>query len=255
MLLNTEDLSVYRVVDIWQVGLSWSLSYSTEFIVDGSVTKAYPSFVGTKIWYWDATQMCANSGTYEDLGVTGIGKSQNRLFIQKGGCWKSVGISYLSLGQSSYENDLTVPSGLENLSWRKLRDIELLVGVSDVSSSGDHLVVYNTEDGLKSENVRGDNEALEHVDLGSLDLIVSILLVPKSIFIEPVVGFGLGVKRVTEVGWSGGSDPISWSLGTLEVVNKLFVLSLVVLLNDSEASGLSAEDWSDVSSLGNGLSL
>jgi len=91
--------------------------------------------------------------------------------------------------------------------------------------------------------------------LSSLDLIVSILLVPKSIFVEPVVGLGLGVKRVTEVGWSGGSDPISWSLGTLEVVNKLFVLSLVVLLNDSEASGLSAEDWSDVSSLGNGLSL
>jgi len=153
LLLNAEDLSKYGVVDISQVGLSWSLSYSTELIVDGSVTEAYPSFIGTEIWYWDATQMSANGGTYENLGVTSVGKSQNGLLIQESGIWESVSISDLSLGQSSDEDDLTVPSGLENLSWRKLRDIELLVGVSNVSGSGDHLVVDNTEDGLKSENV------------------------------------------------------------------------------------------------------
>lgn len=81
---------------------------------------------------------------------------------------------------------------------------------------------------------------MEHVDLSSLDLIVSILLVPESVLIEPVISLGLGVKGVSEVGWSGGSDPVSWSLRTEEVVNKLLVLSIVVFLNDSETSRLSA---------------
>jgi len=81
---------------------------------------------------------------------------------------------------------------------------------------------------------------LEHVDLSSLDLIVSILLVPESVLIEPVISFGLGVEWVTEVGWSGRGNPVSWSLGTEKVVNKLLVLSIVVFLNDSETSGLGA---------------
>ena len=81
---------------------------------------------------------------------------------------------------------------------------------------------------------------MEHVDLSSLDLIISVLLVPESVLIEPVISLGLGVKWVTEVGWSGGSDPVSWSLGTEKVVNKLLVLSIVVFLNDSETSRLGA---------------
>jgi hypothetical protein len=40
---------------------------------------------------------------------------------------------------------------------------------------------------------------LEHIDLGSLDLVVSILLVPESVLVEPVIGLGLGVKRISEV--------------------------------------------------------
>ena len=81
---------------------------------------------------------------------------------------------------------------------------------------------------------------MEHVDLSSLDLIVSILLVPESVLIEPVISLGLGIEGVSKVGWSGGGNPVSWSLGTEEVVNKLLVLSIVVFLNDSETSGLSA---------------
>ena len=180
--------------------------------------------------------MGANGGADENLGVTGVGKGGHGLLIQKGGVWKSVGLLNLGHGESSDEDDFSVPSGLEDLTWWKLRDIELLVGVSDVSGSSDHLVVDDTDDGLDTNDVGREDEALEHVDLSSLDLIVSILLVPKSVLIEPVIGLGLGVDWITEVGWSGRGNPVSWSLGTEEVVDKLFVLSLIVLLNDSEAS-------------------
>ena len=81
---------------------------------------------------------------------------------------------------------------------------------------------------------------MEHVDLSSLDLIVSVFLVPNSVLVEPVISLGLGVKWVSKVGWSGGGDPVSWSLGTEKVVNKLLVLSLIVLLDNTEASRLSA---------------
>jgi hypothetical protein len=236
LLLNAHDWAVHRVVDVWQVSLSWSLSDSSELVVYGSVTKANPSLVGSKIWHWDATQMSANGRAYQHLGVTGIGKSSDGLFIQKGGVWKSVGILDLSHGKSSNEDDLTIPGSLKNLSWWELRDIELLVGVSDVSSSSDHLVVDDGNDGLDTNDVRGEDESLEHVDLSSLDLIVSIFLVPESVLVEPVISLGLGVKWVSKVGWSGGGNPVSWSLGTEKVVNKLLVLSIVVFLNDSETS-------------------
>ena len=76
--------------------------------------------------------------------------------------------------------------------------------------------------------------------MSSLDLVVSVFLVPNSILVEPVISLGLGVKWVSKVGWSGGGDPVSWSLGTEKVVNKLLVLSLIVLLDNTEASRLSA---------------
>ena len=153
LLLNAHDWAEHRVVDVRQVSLSWSLSDSSELVIDRSVTKANPSLVGSKIWHWDATQMSANGRAHQDLGVTGIGKSGHGLFIQKGGVWKRVGVLDLSHGKSSNEDDLTVPGGLKNLSWWKLRDIELLVGVSDVSSSSDHLVVDDGNDGLDTNDV------------------------------------------------------------------------------------------------------
>ena len=240
LLLNADDWAVHRVVDVWQVSLSWSLSDSTELVVDGSVTKANPSLVGSKIWHWDATQMSANGRAHQDLGVTSVGKSGNGLLIQKGSVWKRVGVLDLSHGKSSNEDDFTVPGGLENFSWWELTDVHFLVGVSDVSGVSDHLVVDDGNDGLDTNDVGGDDESLEHVHLSSLDLIVFILLVPESVLIKPVIGLGLGVKWVTEVGWSGGGNPVSWSLGTEKVVNKLLVLSIRVFLKDTKTSGLGA---------------
>ncbi len=60
LLFNTDQGTVHRVVDVWQVGLSGSLSYSTEFIIDGTMAKAHPSLVSTKIWHWNAAQVSAN---------------------------------------------------------------------------------------------------------------------------------------------------------------------------------------------------
>lgn len=153
LLLNAHNWAIDGVVDVWQVGLSWSLSDSSELIVDGSVTKANPSLVGSEIWHWNTSQMGANGRAHKNLGVSGVGKGGNGLLIQKSGIWKGIGVLDLSHGKSSNEDDLTVPGGLKNLSWWKLRDIELLVGVSDVSSSSDHLVVDNGHDGLDTNNV------------------------------------------------------------------------------------------------------
>ena len=57
------------------------------------------------------------------------------------------------------------------------------------------------------------------------------------VLVEPVVGLGLGVKRVAEVGGAGGGDPVHWAVVELEVVDKLLVATLVVLLHDAEVSG------------------
>ena len=153
LLLNAHNWAIDGVVDVWQVSLGWSLSDSSELVVDRSVTEANPSLVGSKIWHWDATQMGAHGRAHQNLGVSGVGKSGDGLLIQKGGVWKGVGVLDLGHGESSNEDDLSIPGGLENLTWRKLGDIELLVGVSDVSSSGDHLVVDDTDDGLDTNNI------------------------------------------------------------------------------------------------------
>ena len=81
---------------------------------------------------------------------------------------------------------------------------------------------------------------MEHVHLGSLDLIVSVLLVPDSILIKPVISLGLGVKGIAEVGWPGGGYPVGWSVGTQKVVDQLLVLPIVILSEDTETSLLSA---------------
>ena len=204
------------------------------------MTKADPSLVGSKIWHWDASQMSANGRADQDLRVSSVGESCDGLFIQEGGVWKGVGVPHLSHGKSSDEDDLTIPSCLEHLSWWKLCDVKLLVRLSDVSGVGDHLAVNDGQDGLNTDDVRGDNEPLEHVHLGSLDLIVSVFLVPDSILIKPVIGLGLGVKGVTEVGWSGGGYPVGWSVGTQKVVDQLLVLPIAVFCEDTETSLLSA---------------
>jgi len=214
LLLNAHHWAEHGVVDVWQVGLSWSLSDSAELVVDRSMAQTHPTLVGTEVWHWDAAQMGANGRAHQNLRVSGVGKGSDGLLIQKGGVGESIGIFDLSHGESSNEDDLTVPGGLKHLTWRKLRDVELLVGVSNVSGSSDHLVVDNADDGLDTNDVGGQHKTLEHIDLGSLDLIISILLVPQSVLVEPVIGLGLGVQGVAEVRGSRRGHPVSWSLGT-----------------------------------------
>ena len=60
LLFNANKGTVDGVVDVWQVCLGWTLSDSSELVVHGTVAKAHPSLVGTKIWHWDATQVSAN---------------------------------------------------------------------------------------------------------------------------------------------------------------------------------------------------
>ena len=154
LLLNADDWSVHRVVNVWQVGLCWTLSNSTELIVDGTVTEANPTLVGTEIWNWNATEMGANSRAHKNLGVTGIGKSGNGFFIEEGSGWQTVGFLDFRDGKSSDENKFTIPGGLENLTGWELRDIKLLVGVSDISGTGDHLIIDGHKDSLDTNDVR-----------------------------------------------------------------------------------------------------
>jgi len=76
---------------------------------------------------------------------------------------------------------------LGDLTWRKLRDVHLLVSVTDVTITGDHLVVDNSQDGLDTEHVVSEDEALEHVDLSATDFVVTVLFVPNSANISQIV--------------------------------------------------------------------
>lgn len=140
------------------------------------------------------------------------------------------------LCQTSDEDKVTVPGGLENLTRGQLRDVELLVGVTNVSVASDHLIVQHGHEGLDSEDVVSKNEALHHVHLSTTDLVVTVLLVPNSVLVEPVIGLGLGIKRVSEVAGAGRSDPVHRTIIELEIVDQFFVAALVVLLHNAEVS-------------------
>lgn len=60
-LLDTEDGSVHLVVNEGQVGGGWSLTHSSEFIINRSVTQTHPPLVGSQVGHWDASQMSTNS--------------------------------------------------------------------------------------------------------------------------------------------------------------------------------------------------
>ena len=127
LLLNAHDWAVHRVVDVWQVSLSWSLSDSSELIVDRSVTKANPSLVSSEIWHWNATQMSANGRAHKNAGVSSIRKGDNGFFIKKSSGWEGVGRLDLIDGKSSDENDFSIPGSLEDFTRWEFRDIKLLI--------------------------------------------------------------------------------------------------------------------------------
>jgi hypothetical protein len=179
-LLNTEDGSVHLVVDEGQVSDGGSLTDSAELVVHGSVTQADPSLVGSEVGHGNATEMGANGRAAKNGRVTGLRDGGLGLLIELGGFGKGVGLVDLGLGETSHEDKLSVPGGLEHFTGRKLRDVELLVGVSHVSASSDHLGVNDGDEGLNSEAVVSENETLDHVELSTTDFVVTVFLIPDS---------------------------------------------------------------------------
>jgi hypothetical protein len=236
LLLNAEDGAVHLVVDVGQVTGGGALTDAAELIVDGTVAEADPALVGTEVGHGNAAQVGANGRAAEDGGVTGIRGGGLGILVEEGGGGQRIGEVDLGLGEATHEDHLSVPGGLEHLTWGQLRDVELLVGVTDVASTSNHLVVNNSDDRLQAKYVRGDNEALEHVGLGALDLVVSVIFVPESVLVEPVVELGLGVERIAEVGGTGRGHPEHVAVRAEQVVGKLLVLALVVLLHDAEVA-------------------
>ena len=61
-------------------------------------------------------------------------------------------------------------------------------------------------------------------------------LVNLPVLVEPVVGLGLDIERIAEVGGTRRGDPELLSLVDQQVVSELLVLALVVFLHDTEAA-------------------
>lgn len=235
-LLNAEDGLEDGVVDVRQVSLGGALSDSTELVIDGTVAKAHPALVGTNVRSGNATEMGANSGSDVDLGVNAVLQLGERALVKSGGLGKSIRLRHLGLGESSDEDELTVPGGLHNFTGREFTNIDFLVSISDIAGSSDHLVVDDGNDGLNTESVTGQDETLKHVDLSSLDLVISAFLVPQSVLIEPVVNLGLGIEGIAEVRRARGGDPVSGPVRAENVVSKLLRFTVVVFLQDTEVS-------------------
>jgi len=225
---------VHLVVNEWKVSSSWTLTDSSELVIHRTVTQANPSLVGSEIRHWDASQVSANGRAAENRRVTGIGNGGLGLLIKLGGGWKSIGLVNLGLGETSNEDELSIPRSLEYLTWWELRNIKLLVSVTNVPASSDHLSVDNGDQSLDSKAVVSKDETLNHVHLSTADFVVTVLLIPDSVLVEPVVGLGLNIERVTEVGWAGRGHPESVPVLQSEAVDELLVLSLIVILHDSK---------------------
>ena len=247
-LFDTEDGAVDLVVNPGKVGDGGALTDSAELVIHGTVAEADPALVGTEVRHRDAAEMSANGGAAHDRRVAGVRDGSLRLLIKLSGGGESVGLVDLRLGQTSDEDEITVPRGLKNLTRGQLRDVELLVGITDVPVTGDHLVVKHGDEGLNTEDVVAEDEALDHVELSTADLVVTVLLIPDSVeskivsqsarhlpvLIEPVVSLGLGIERITKVARARRCNPVHGAVRQEEVVRELLVAALVVLLHDAE---------------------
>ena len=60
------------------------------------------------------------------------------------------------------------------------------------------------------------------------------------VLIEPVVSLGLGIERVSEVGWARAGHPVHGTIVQQEVVDQLFVPALIVLLHNAKVANGSA---------------
>ena len=104
------------------------------------------------------------------------------------------------LRQTTHKDQVTIPGCLEDLTWRQFRNIEFFVSITDISVTGNHLVVNDSDQSLDTEDVVAKDKALDHVHLSTTDLIVTVLLIPHSVLVEPIVGFSLLIERITKVG-------------------------------------------------------
>eukprot|EP00345_Euplotes_harpa_P015828 CAMPEP_0168353868 /NCGR_PEP_ID=MMETSP0213-20121227/23514_1 /TAXON_ID=151035 /ORGANISM="Euplotes harpa, Strain FSP1.4" /LENGTH=216 /DNA_ID=CAMNT_0008365575 /DNA_START=181 /DNA_END=828 /DNA_ORIENTATION=+ len=202
------------------------------------MAQADPAFVRSQVRHGDAAQVRADGRAHQDRRVlrSGRGQERLRLFIENL-CWsRCFGLLDFSRSQSSDEDQLSVPGGLQDLTRWQLLDVEFFVRVSDVSDSRDHLIIHDGRDGLGSESIERNDEPMEHVHLRSLELVILALFVPQSVLVEPVVGLGLCVQVVSEVAGSGGGQPKSRLFHNEEVVCEFLVLPLVVLLHEAKLS-------------------
>jgi hypothetical protein len=70
--LNAQQSAVFiqRVVNVWQVQQSRTLTHSTVLVVDRSVTDAHPTVVCSQVRDRDATQMSAHSRAHQHLSIS-----------------------------------------------------------------------------------------------------------------------------------------------------------------------------------------
>ena len=237
LLLNAKNGAVHLIVNVGQVGSGRALTHTTELVVHGTVAKAHPALIGTQVGHGNATQVSANSRAAQNGRVTGIGNGGLRLLIKLGSGGQVVSEVDLRLSETTHKDHLTVPGSLKHFTWGQFRNVELLVSVTNVTSSGNHLVIDDSEDSLDAENIRRHDEALEHIDLSTLDFVIFVLLIPEAILIEPIVNLGLGIKRVAEVGRTRRGNPVHVTVSAQKVVCQLLVLAVIVLLHDTEVAG------------------
>lgn len=194
--------------------------------------------------------MSANCRTHKHCWITGGSDWEERLRLVIKKLVRSCCFlfSHLCGGKSSNENELSIPRGLKDFSWGKLTDVKFFVRVSNVSDSCDHLIVTNLSKHFDSKNVKRKMKALNHINLSSFDFIIFIFLIPKSIFIKPIVNFSFNVKMLSEIAWSCRGKPEFWFFSCVYVTNELFVLSLIVLSYNAKwprSGTYRVRDWGD----------
>lgn len=56
------------------------------------------------------------------------------------------------------------------------------------------------------------------------------------VLVEPVVNLSFGIKRISEIAGTGGSDPVHWTISCKQVVGEFLVLAVVILLHNSKVA-------------------
>ena len=179
-LLDTEDGSVHLIVDPGQISHSRALSDSAELIIHTSVAQTNPTLVRAQVRHRDAAQMRADSRAAHHGRVSSIRHWGLWFFIKLSRGRESIGLIDLRFGETSDEDKVTIPRGLKHLTRGKLRDVELLVSITNVSVASNHLIVQHSHKSLHSEDIVAEDKTLNHVHLSTFDLIVTVFFVPDS---------------------------------------------------------------------------